>query len=175
MSVVVPAKVLRHSLRRARSGALVALALAPLLSGCILGTERPALNLEVPDTYRAAQKPNVDAAVPALDWWRGFRSAELTALMDAAQNNNLDIAVAIAQIVQADAQVGVSGAPLLPSVTGDFSAEREHFGPQASGAGSGLGGGGGGFGGSGSTFSQFSTSLTASYVIDFWGKNRATL
>ena len=62
--------------------------------------------------------------LPAVDWWRGFRSSELTSLMDAAQIYNLDIAVAIAQIVQADAQVGISGAPLLPSVTGTATAER---------------------------------------------------
>ena len=60
-----------------------------------------------------------------VDWWRGFRSGELTSLMDAAQVYNLDIAVAIAQIVQADAQVGVSGAPLLPTLTGNASAERQ--------------------------------------------------
>jgi NodT family efflux transporter outer membrane factor (OMF) lipoprotein len=177
MSAFVPVKTLRRTLRRVRPGALAALLLGPMLSGCILGSERPALNLEVPASYRAAAKANADGAVPAVDWWRGFRSAELTALMDAAQNNNLDIAVAIAQIVQADAQVGVSGAPLLPSLTGGFSAEREHFGPQASsGGGSGLSGLGLGVGGGGgSTFNQFSTSLTASYMIDFWGKNRATL
>ena len=46
--------------------------------------------------------------------------------MEAAQIYNLDIAVAIAQIVQADAQVGVSGAPLLPSVTGTETAEQVH-------------------------------------------------
>lgn len=116
-------------------------------------------------TYRAAPKGDADAAVPVVDWWRGFRSSELTALMDAAQIYNLDIAVAIAQIVQADAQVGVSGAPLLPSVTGAASAEREHVGSQSAGAS----------GGGSSTFSQFSTGLTASYMLDFWGKNRATL
>ena len=68
-----------------------------------------------PRTIAPRRKANADAAVPVLDWWRGFRSGELTSLMDAAQIYNLDIAVAIAQIVQADAQVGVSGAPLLPS------------------------------------------------------------
>ena len=175
MSAIVPINVLRRTLRRIRPGALAALALGPVLSGCILGTERPGLNLEVPAAYRAAPKSNADAAVPALDWWRGFRSAELTALMDAAQNNNLDIAVAIAQIVQADAQVGVSGAPLLPSLSGNFSADHEHFGPQASTGGSLGGGSGGGLGGGGTTFNQFSTGLTASYMLDFWGKNRATL
>jgi NodT family efflux transporter outer membrane factor (OMF) lipoprotein len=127
-------------------------------------------------TYRAAPKGDADAAVPVLDWWRGFRSRELTSLMDAAQIYNLDIAVAIAQIVQADAQVGISGAPLLPSLTGAASAQRQHFGSQGAGV-SGIGGNSnfGGGGGGGSTFSQFSTSLTASYMLDFWGKNRATL
>jgi multidrug efflux system outer membrane protein len=151
--------------------ALAALALSLALTGCILGSERPELNLDMSDTYRAAPRGDADAAVPMLDWWRGFRSSELTAVMEAAQIYNLDIAVAIAQIVQADAQVGVSGAPLLPSVTGTASAEREHFGSQSSanGSGSGLSGG------SSSTFSQFNVGLTASYMLDFWGKNRATL
>jgi outer membrane protein, multidrug efflux system len=155
--------------------ALSALLLCPVLSGCILGSERPELNLEVPDQYREAQHSRTpDAAIPALDWWRGFRSGELTSLMEAAQIYNLDIAVAIAQIVQADAQVGVSGAPLFPSVTGTATAEREHFGSAASSAGSGVGGVTGG-GAGGSTFSQFNAGLTASYMLDFWGKNRATL
>lgn len=151
------------------ASALLALAIGPGLSGCILGSERPDLNLEIPASYRAASKSNADAAVPALDWWRGFRSAELTSLMDDAQIHNLDIAVAIAQIIQADAQVGVSGAALLPSVSGSASAEREkasRFGSSSSFGGTGSGG---------STFNLFSTSLTASYILDFWGKNRATL
>src|SRR6516165_3817805 len=123
-----------------RTGAL--LLLCPVLSGCIIGTERPELNLEVPTNYRAAPKSNADAAVPVLDWWRGFRSSEMSALMDAAQIYNLDIAVAIAQIVQADAQVGVSGAPLLPTLTGDGSAERQKVSSATSslGSGNGLGG-----------------------------------
>jgi outer membrane protein, multidrug efflux system len=152
--------------RRAVFAAL-ALALSPCLSGCILGSERPELNLDVPPAYRAAPRAAPDAAVPMLDWWRGFRSHELTELMEAAQTYNLDIAVAIAQIVQADAQVGISGAPLLPSVSGNASAERQHVGSTGANAATATGGG--------STFSTYSTGLTASYILDFWGKNRATL
>jgi NodT family efflux transporter outer membrane factor (OMF) lipoprotein len=135
--------------------ALSALLLSPVLSGCILGSERPELDLEVPGAYREAPR-SPDAAVPALDWWRGFRSAELTTLMEAAQIYNLDIAVAIAQIVQADAQVGISGAPLFPSLTGTGTAERikDPGVPPVS---------------------QYNLGLTASYMVDFWGKNRATL
>ena len=133
------------------------------LAGCVPGAERPELNLEVPASYRTAAKGDADAAVPALAWWRGFRSAELTGLMESAQLYNLDIAVAIAQIAQADANVGISGAALLPSLSGSANAER-----QGAGAASGTSGAGG-------TFSQFSAGLTASYILDFWGKNRATL
>jgi outer membrane protein, multidrug efflux system len=160
------------------ASALTALLLGPGLSGCILGSERPELGLEVPPAYREASSHAPDAAVPALDWWRGFRSSELTSLMQEAQIYNLDVAVAIAQIVQADAQVGVSGAPLLPSITGTATATREHTGSStgsstASGVGVGVGNGGGSSGSS--TFSQYSAGLTASYMVDFWGKNRAAL
>lgn len=139
--------------------------LVPALSGCILGSERPDLNLEVPTSYHEATRGAPDAALPALDWWRGFRSKELTSLMEDAQTANLDIAVAFAQIVQADAQVGVSGAPLLPSITGTGTAERVRD------AASSIGG----VSSPPTTFSQYNVGLTASYMIDFWGKNRATL
>jgi NodT family efflux transporter outer membrane factor (OMF) lipoprotein len=153
------------------AAALLTLVLCPGLSGCILGSERPELNLDVPASYRAGPKgAAADNAAPALDWWRGFRSSELTALMDAAQVYNYDIAVAIAQIIQADAQVGVSGATLLPTVSGNASAERERTSSSGSSSLTGLGGSVGN-----NTFSIYSTSLTASYILDFWGKNRATL
>jgi NodT family efflux transporter outer membrane factor (OMF) lipoprotein len=153
-ALIAPARAKPPGKRRARL-ALLALALSPALSGCILGSERPELNLDVPVSYRAAPKGEPDAAVPVLDWWRGFRSSELTELMEAAQVYNLDIAVAIAQIVQADAQVGISGATLLPSVSGTSNAERLR---QA-----------------GVESSDYTFGLTASYMLDFWGKNRAQL
>ena len=60
-------------------------------------------------------------APPSLDWWRGFRSAELTQLMEEAQTVNLDIAAAVSRIVQADAQARHAGAALLPSLSGGGS------------------------------------------------------
>jgi len=156
------------------ASALAALLLGPALSGCILGSEKPELGVEMPASYREGGHRAPDAAVPALDWWRGFRSGELTNLMEAAQIYNLDIAVAIAQIVQADAQVGVSGAPLLPSVTGTGNVENEHFGSSSAAGGAGLGSGVSS-GASASTFTNYNFGLTASYMLDFWGKNRATL
>ena len=147
--------------------AISVLLLGPALSGCILGTERPDLSLDVPAAYREGGHNTPDAHIPAVDWWRGFRSNELTSLMDAAQIYNLDIAVAIAQIVQADAQVGEAGAPLLPSLTGTSNAEKSLT---SSRLGSGTT-----FASGGTPFTQYSLGLSASYMIDFWGKNRATL
>jgi outer membrane protein, multidrug efflux system len=151
-----------------RIAAIAAASLCLGLSGCILGSEHPALDLDIPNGYRQAPHPS-DAAVPVLDWWRGFRSAELTALMELAQTNNLDVAVAVAQIIQADALAGVAGAPLLPTLTGTASAERARQSASGIGSGNGLNSV------SATTFSQFNATLTASYMIDFWGKNRAAL
>jgi outer membrane protein, multidrug efflux system len=146
--------------------ALSALLVGPALTGCILGSERPDLNLDVPASYREGGRKAADARLPTLDWWRGFRSGELISLMDGAQIYNLDIAVAIAQIVQADAQVGVAGAALLPTATGTATAEQIR-----TAAGTAVSGG--------TVFSRtaplYSTALNASYMLDFWGKNRATL
>ena len=143
--------------------------LASALSGCILGSEHPEIGLVVPKNYDEAPRAP-EAAVPALDWWRGFHSKELTALMEQAQVSNLDIAVAIAQIIQADALVGIAGSPLLPTIIGNGTAERV----RASGGTSSISGGAGNSSHS-STFSLYNLNLTASYMIDFWGKNRATL
>jgi multidrug efflux system outer membrane protein len=168
MTGKLPEKALRDF--RARSGgglrlAMAALLLGPALSGCILGSERPELNLEVPAAYHEGGHKAPDAHLPALDWWHGFRSVELTSLMDTAQIGNLDIAVAMAQIVQADAQVGIAGAPLLPSATGAATAEQMRT--PASGASGGT------------VFARtsplYNLNLTASYIIDFWGRNRALL
>jgi NodT family efflux transporter outer membrane factor (OMF) lipoprotein len=138
------------------------------LGGC-LSTDKPEPGLDIPLAYALGPKnPTLAAAaLPTLDWWRGFRSKELTEVIEEARAANLDIAVAVAQIVQADAQSRVAGAPLLPLVTLDGSASRLRSSQATSlGPATGLGG---------SERDLLSTSLTASYEIDFWGKNRSAL
>src|SRR3954470_9377602 len=130
--------------------AFVGLCLVQMLSGCI-SAERPDLAPDIPPKYGAG---NGESAPPALDWWRGFRSLELTNLIEEAQAANLDIAAAIGRIMQADAQAKIIGAPLLPEV--DFVGFAERF--KTSGA---------------PERNLFHAALNASYEIDFWGKNRA--
>ncbi len=149
--------------RLARSGG--ALVLSLIASGC-LEIGRPGLAIDIPDSYRAAHGPP-EAAIPPLDWWRSFRSRELTSLIEEALTANFDIAVAIAQISQADAQVRIAGAPLLPTIDLNASDTASKASEQLSS---------GGRAGGGSPFSRlYATSLSASYIIDFWGKNRAAL
>ena len=93
----------------------VSLVLSPLLSGCFVGVDRPDAGIEIPPAYTSGPR-SADAALPSVDWWRGFRSKQLTDLIEESLTSNLDIAAAVARIVQADANARVSGAALLPVV-----------------------------------------------------------
>ena len=173
--------------------ALVAIVITAASSGCILTQDLPDPALEIPEGYKAARLSTLDAP-PTLDWWRGFRSRELTTLMEEAQTVNLDIAAATARFIQADAQARVAGAPLLPLITANDQATRSRSSRSTAGTStvnsSGIGtttGGtttgtttGGTTTGTTSTvvssggreITNYSSSLSASYEIDFWGKNR---
>lgn len=128
----------------------------------MLTQDLPDPALDVPAQYKYAGKPD---APPTLDWWRGFRSTELTQLMEEAQTVNLDIAAAVARIVEADAQARQAGAALLPTLSGSGS---ETYSRTSGSSSSGLTNGG-------REVVNYSSSLSASYQLDFWGQNRDAL
>jgi NodT family efflux transporter outer membrane factor (OMF) lipoprotein len=128
----------------------------------LLTSDLPDPALDVPPGYKQAGKKNPLDAPPTLDWWRGFRSRELTQLMEEAQTVNLDIAAATARFIQADAQARVAGAPLFPSLSG---AGQETYSRTSGSSASGLSNGG-------REIVNYQASLSASYELDFWGKNR---
>jgi multidrug efflux system outer membrane protein len=144
----------------ARSAAVLGLVASS--AGCILTKDLPDPALDVPEGYKAARLAKSQDAPPTLDWWRGFRSRELTSLMEEAQIVNLDIAAATARFVQADAQARITGAALLPTLTG---AGSETYSRTSGASASGLTNGG-------REIVNYSASLSASYELDFWGKNR---
>ena len=146
-----------------------------LLASCQLGPDyhRPAL--ETPEAYRATAATAAQAW-PATDWWRGFNSPELDDLIARARQNNFDIQAAIGRVEQADAQIRISGAPLLPSLDATGSANWTHSGISGrSGGGSSVAtltsAGGGGRGHFIETRDR-SVSLAVSYELDFWGRLR---
>jgi multidrug efflux system outer membrane protein len=146
--------------RLARS--LAVLGLVASSAGCILTKDLPDPALDIPEGYKAARPSKAADAAPTLDWWRGFRSRELTGLMEEAQTVNLDIAAATARFRQADAQARIAGAALLPSLSGGGS---ESYSRTSGSSASGLSNGG-------REVVNYSASLSASYELDFWGKNR---
>src|SRR5258708_20422170 len=77
-----------------------------------------------------------------------------------AERNNDDLAGAIARVQEADAQARIAGAALLPSVDLGATATRERA-QSSSGSGGAR------------VFNVFNPELSASYELDFWGKNRA--
>ena len=140
---------------------LAVLCIVASSAGCLLTKDLPDPALDIPDGYKAARLTQKDAP-PTLDWWRGFRSSELTTLMEEAQKVNLDIAAATARFIQADAQARIAGAALLPSLSGSGS---EAYSRTSGSSASGLSIGG-------REVVNYSASLSASYELDFWGKNR---
>ena len=141
------------------------------LGGCLL-TDKPEPGLDIPQAYDRGPKNPVaaEAALPPLDWWRGFRSRELTEIIEQARSANLDIAAAVARIVQADAQSRIAGAPLLPGVNLNGGAARSQA-SKTTGLGNGKPFVDTGF----KVSNTLSASLSASYEVDFWGKNRSAL
>lgn len=145
-----------------------ALALATLpLAGCSTFRPDPASGVPLPPRLASATAEAANWPDPL--WWRGFGSPELDALMERAVAANFDIRAAIARVRQADAQVRITGQALLPTGNLTASATRSQTPIQTATAVSVA---------STRRFTQreiFQTGLSASYEIDFWGKNRAAV
>jgi NodT family efflux transporter outer membrane factor (OMF) lipoprotein len=155
---------MRESVRRAAGWGVGAVALLAL-AGCDLGPDYRRPDLEVPPAYRASAA-TAEAAWPAEDWWRGFGSTELTGLIDQARRENFDLLAAIARVRQADAQVRIAGAGLLPSLGATANANWV----QESLANAGLGGRSRA---ANIDLRDYTAGLNVSYVLDFWGKTAA--
>jgi multidrug efflux system outer membrane protein len=149
--------------RYVRTGRSLGIAL--LLAGCSLGPAYRSPELEIPAAFRATSVTAAQAW-PRADWWHGFGSPELDALIAQAEGGNFDIQAAIARVTQADAQVRISGSSLLPTITGSGSASWQYSG----------GGGSSSRSASGRSFESrfYSLGPAVSYELDFWGKLRAT-
>lgn len=118
-----------------------------------------------PEDGKDARLREADPARPSVwpdaTWWQGFGSTDLDRLIAAARAGNQDIAAAAARVRQADAQLRIAGAPLLPDAAGAASAswqqtsvlrQGRHIQPESR---------------------QYGMSLAIGWEVDFWGRNRA--
>jgi multidrug efflux system outer membrane protein len=161
--------VFRGALFRGVSATVLALALA----GCTANPtplDRPG---DVPQAFTA---PMNSAAPlwPQANWWTAFHAEELGPLEDTAQKENLDVAVAAARVLQAEANDGIALSALFPTLGASFGATRSGSNTPgfSSGGGSGIGGSGLGSGvtTSGRASNRFNAGLTASYQQSFFGQ-----
>jgi NodT family efflux transporter outer membrane factor (OMF) lipoprotein len=101
---------------------------------------------------------------PEAGWWINFKAPELPALEDTASKQNLDIAVAAAQLLQAEATDETAFAALLPTISGNAGLTR-----RATTAATGPS----------STkeidSNAFSANLAGTYTFDLWGLSQDRL
>ena len=144
------------------------LTLPVLLTACNVGEDYQRPSTPAPVAWKQlSDTANTTNAAITADWWRQFNAPRLDGYMDAALSGNLDLAAAIARVRQADAQVRIAGASLLPALDAGGGVNRQQSPALKSGNSSSS---------KSSKVSESTTytaNLTASYEIDFWGLNAA--
>jgi multidrug efflux system outer membrane protein len=133
---------------------------AAALTACTVGPAYKRPDIALPDAWHEnpTEAANPSPVWPDAGWWQGCSSPQLNDLIAEAERNNDDLAGAVARVQEADAQVRIAGAPLFPSL--DFGADGTRERAQVTGEGPNV-------------FNIFNPQFTASYELDFWGKNRA--
>jgi outer membrane protein, multidrug efflux system len=128
---------------------------ASLLAGCALEATKPPTPA-LPATFEKSS-PADRGAWPVQSWYRNFDSEELNALIEEGARNNFDVGAARARIAQADARARQAHAGILPSV--DAQGNLNYLAGHST---------------NGSAHeTDWAALLSASYEVDFWGKNRA--
>jgi len=134
----------------------VSLAFGLALAGCATQNLAPQPR-ELPAEFASSREAGAASHWPSKDWYREFDSEELNSFIDLAEKSNWDVAAARARVAQADARARQAGAAILPSV--DATGNANYLaGHSSQGGGHEL---------------DWSAMLSASYELDFWGKNRA--
>ena len=152
---------------RARVGPRGLGALVLLLAGCTVGPNYTRPGAAVPDAYRGTTAGDATTggatALGEQKWWEVFQDEQLRQLIATALQQNWDVRVAAARVLQAQAQLGVTRADQFPSLTGGAQVQRQRVAqaPVAPGV-------------SFPSFETnlFETSLSLAWELDFWGRFR---
>lgn len=146
------------------------------LSGCALGPHDPQAHPSLPPgaggnaaltpiapSAGPAQAIDVGTPVPA-QWWRGFGSPALDALVDRALANNNDIQTADAALRQAHELVRVANAAGMPQLDASYQAQRARTSAALSNvlADPNV-----------SLYTLHTAQLNVSYALDLFGGNRS--
>jgi multidrug efflux system outer membrane protein len=133
-----------------------------LTAGCAVGPNYQRPSVEVPGIYRGTTSQ--DAAQPTTEslgeqkWWEVFQDKQLQDLIHTALQHNYDVRIAATRILQAQAQLGITRADQLPTISGGAQAVNQRN-PRTK------------------FFPPYETSanqvdLSLAWELDFWGKYR---
>ena len=146
----------------------LALALAALMSGCMVGPDyqRPAAPMSATFKEAAGWKAaSPQDAEPKGDWWALYQDPQLNALVAQVQLNNQNVAQYAAQYRQALALVRQSRAEELPTVSATGASTRSETGTGSSSSITTTSSG---------PRNEHSATLSLSWEADIWGKLRRT-
>src|SRR5215472_6655961 len=133
-----------------------------LISGCAVGPNYKKPAVSAPATFRGlTPEESAKTEAPSIGdqkWWDIFQDEQLRSLIRTALQQNYDLRIAAARILEAQAQLGVTRADQFPSVAGgagisDNRSAKSKFLPAFEGSTGHL-------------------NLSAAWELDFWGKYR---
>jgi multidrug efflux system outer membrane protein len=141
---------------------LVFYALVVSLAGCVVGPnyKRPIVN--TPNTYRGLTDTEAASTTSASlgdqKWWEVFQDQQLQQLIRTALEQNYDVRIAAARVLEAQAQLGITRANQFPSVNANASGNslrNPANGPIPS-----------------YEFNYGRITVSAAWQLDFWGQYR---
>ncbi|MCK0550897.1 efflux transporter outer membrane subunit [Pseudomonas syringae] len=129
-----------------------------LLSAC--QTPAPPLDRGIQPLASWAFAENAAAQRSDVRWWRQFGSPQLNRLIEQASRDSHEVAAAMARVRQAQASAIIGGAPLLPELAFDVRGEGNKFVRNSDRKANPS---------DDNNTNNFTSDLTASYEVDFWG------
>ncbi len=131
------------------------------LTGCTVGPNYQRPKIDTPPAYRGPDNAAISTTESLGDekWWTLFRDRQLQSLVRTALQQNYDLRIAAARIVQAQGQLRVTRADQFPTVniapedTGQRNPPLGGFIPAY-------------------TYNALVVGLTSTWNIDFWGRYR---
>ena len=147
-----------------RLSLLFVLLSAAILSGCTMGPDyqRPGFTYQEkwqsdPTAQQEMREPTSTA------WWQQFDDPTLNSLIEQASRNNLDLAIALANVEKSKALRRTISADYFPQVDTSGNADRSRYSSQT------------GFGSNIGTRNNFNASLDASWELDLFGRVRRSV
>lgn len=141
---------------------LATLLVVGLLSGCAAGPDYKRPSVPVPPEYRGLPQDQTGKSSAASfgdeKWWDAFQDDVLRDLIRTALKQNYDVRIAAERILEARAQLGITRANQLPTMTAGVSAVNERI-PQSTRLPA-------------IQTSASQVNISGAWELDFWGKFR---